>query len=75
MTFAVTIVDASHRPNVFAEIELDGELIAEAYVEAGRMRLAFVDPSGGFLGEGSADEFGDAVTRARAALADAGLLG
>lgn len=74
MSLAVTIVDAPHRPAVFAEIELDGELIAEAYVEAGRMRLAFIDPAGGFVGDVSHDELADAMDRARAALRGAGLL-
>ena len=74
MSFAITIVDAAHRPSVFAEIELDGELVAEVFAEAGRMRLAFVDPGGSIRWETAAEELYDAIECARDALDEAKLL-
>ena len=74
MSFSVTVVDAAHRPDVYAEIEHDGELVAEAFPEGGRMRVAFVDPEGQPLWVAAADELDDALQRARQALMEAGLL-
>jgi hypothetical protein len=68
--FTVRIVSAPHRPEVYAEIELDGDLVAEAFADAGQMRLAFVGDGGQILWEASADELRDALDRARGALAD-----
>ena len=74
MSFAVTIVDADHRPAVFAEIELDGVLVAEAFAEGRRMRVAFVDPDGEMLWETDVDELRDALQRARDALVEMALV-
>ncbi len=74
MSFAVTIVDAEHRASVFAEIEFDGEIVAEAFAEAGTMRVAFVDPGGDVLWETAAEQLHDALRRAHGALVEAGLV-
>lgn len=74
MSFTVRVASAGHRPDVFAEIELDGELVAEAYVEVGRMMVALVDIAGEVLWAAPADNLLAAVERARVALTDSGLL-
>lgn len=40
MSFSVRIVDAEDRPDVYAEIEYDEELVAEVFAEHGRMYVA-----------------------------------
>jgi len=74
VSFSVAIVDADHRPDVYAEIERDEELVAEAFTEGGRMHVAFVDPEGRPLWVAAADELEDALKQARHALMQAGLL-
>lgn len=73
MSFSVTIVDAAHRPEVYAEIEYDGELIAEAFAEDGRMKVAFVGVDGRPLWVAEAEDLRDALARAQKALTEAGL--
>jgi len=74
MSLNVTIVDADHRASVFAEIELEGELVAEAYVEGETMRVAFTDSAGKELWHTSAEDLLDGLRRARTALAEMGLI-
>ena len=49
MSFIVTVVDAAHRPDPYAEIEYNGERVAEAFVEDERMRVSFVDLEGSHM--------------------------
>lgn len=74
MSFTVRIVSAGHRPDVFAEIELDGELVAEAYVEGGLMMIALAGVEGEVMWAAPANDLLAAVERARVALTDSGLL-
>lgn len=74
MSFTVRIASAGHRPDVFAEIELDGELVAEAFVEAGRMMISLTSMEGETLWVASNDDLLAALERARDALTDSGLL-
>ncbi len=74
MSFTVRIASAGHRPDVFAEIELDGELVAEAYAERGRMMVALVDIEGEVMWIAPVDNLLATVERARLALIDSGLL-
>lgn len=74
MSFTVTIVDADHRPDLYAEIEYDGERVAEAFTEDGRMRVAFVDLGGQPLWSAASEDLEFALTQARQQLAKFGLL-
>jgi hypothetical protein len=68
--FAVQVVSANDRPEVYVEIEFGGELVAEAYVQDGEMRLSF-PPAVEW--SAPATEFEDAIARAREALNEFGL--
>jgi len=68
-TFSVQVVDSNDRPDVYVEIEFGGELVAEAYVDEGEMRLSF--PSSAKW-SASAAELEDAIARARGALTEFG---
>ncbi len=74
MSFTTTIVDAEHRPELYAEIEYDEDLIAEAFVEAGRMRIALMDLDGKPMWTGEVAELEQALVQAREELAKFGLL-
>lgn len=74
MSFSVTIVDADHRPDLYAEIEYDGELIAEAFVEERRMRVSLVDRDGGHMWGAEVKDLELALAQARQELRRFGLL-
>lgn len=74
MSFSVRIVDAEHRPEVYAEIEYDDQLVAEAYVERGRMQVAFVGLDGSPMWVAAGDDLEDALGLAREQLTKFGLL-
>ena len=74
MTIQVTIVDADHRPDLYAELEYNGALVAEAFVEDGTMRMTFVGLDGGPLWTARVEEISDALSRARSELVRFGLL-
>lgn len=74
MSLTVTIVDADHRPDLYAEIEYDGERIAEAFAEGGRMRIAFVGLDGSPMWDAAGDELEHALALAREQLKKFGLL-
>lgn len=57
MSFSVRIVDAEHRPEVYAEIECDEELVAEAYAEQGHMQVALLSRDGRPMWAAPGDEF------------------
>lgn len=74
MSFSVRIVDSEHRPELYAEIEYDEELVAEAFVEDGQMRVAVVGLDGTELWVASFDELQHALSQARQQLMKFGLL-
>lgn len=74
MNFSVRIVDADHRPEVYAEIEYDDELVAEAFVEEGLMKVAFVGLDGSPMWVGNGTDIEQAIALAREQLAKFGLL-
>jgi len=74
VSLSVRIVDANHRPDLYAEIEHDEELIAEAFVEEGEMRVAFVGADGSPAWTAAADEIEHALALARQQLVKFGLL-
>lgn len=74
MRFSVRIVDAAHRPELYAEIEYDEELVAEAFVEDGQMHVAVVGLDGTQLWVASSDELQHALSQARQQLMKFGLL-
>jgi hypothetical protein len=74
VSFSVRIVDAGHRPDLFAEIEYDDELVAEAFVEDGRKRVSFVDLDGSHMWGAEAKDLEFAVAQARQELRKFGLL-
>ena len=74
MSFSVRLSSANHRPDIFAEIEYDGELVAEAFVESGQLMIALTDPGGKEMWAGPENDLLAALQRARISLRDAGLL-
>lgn len=74
MSFSVRIIDAEHRPEVYAEIEYDDELVAEAYVERGVMKVAFVGLGGTPMWVTTDTETEHALALAREQLRKFGLL-
>jgi hypothetical protein len=74
MSFSVRIVDANHRPDLYAEIERDEELIAEAFVDEGEMRVALVGADGSPLWIAAVEEIEHALAQARQQLVMFGLL-
>ncbi len=74
MSFSVRVVDAGHRPDLFAEIEYGEELMAEAFVEEGRMRITFVDLDGNHMWVAEAKDLELALEQARQELRKFGLL-
>lgn len=74
MSFSVRMVDAEHRPDLYAEIEYDEELVAEVFVEGGQMRVAIVGLDGTSLWVASLDDLQAALSQAREELAKFGLL-
>jgi hypothetical protein len=74
MTFSVTVVDSDKRPDLYAELEYDGELVAEAFVEGERMRVAFVDVHGDPLWVAEPEQVKQALEQAREQLLKFGLL-
>ena len=74
MSFSVRIVDAEHRPEVYAEIEYDDELVGEAFVEEGRMKVAFVGLDGSPMWVAAGTDLEQALALAREQLVKFGLL-
>lgn len=74
MSFSVTIVDADDRADLCAEIEHDGERVAEAFAEGGRMRVAFVGLDGQPMWTAVAEDLEFALAQARQELIKFGLL-
>lgn len=73
MTFSVRVVDAQHRPGLYAEIERDNALVAEVVIEAGQARVSIVDEGGAEMWEDDVGDLLDALKRAKQALAEMGL--
>lgn len=73
MTFSVTVVDSQHRPDLFAEVERDGELALEVFVSEGKVCAAIIGSDGRALWESSVEDIRDALTRAEDALSEFGL--
>jgi hypothetical protein len=59
-------VDAPHRPEIFAEVEYDGELVAEVFEAGEGLSIALVDHAGKPLWEAPLSDVETALAGARA---------
>jgi hypothetical protein len=68
MSLSVRVVSATHRPEVFVEVEQDGELVAEIFRNGDDLRIAAVAQNGNAQWEASLADLRSALERAEAEL-------
>lgn len=72
MSITMTVVDGTHRPDLYVEIELDGNPVAEVFVADRRLIVEVLYPFDGSW-EAPLEELVNAFEKARIALEKMGL--